>query len=65
MRIVMMLILCAGITGCAASYAAPVANLLSQVTRTADNAYTATGVNLAGLTGQTLTLDVVCATIPS
>lgn len=46
-----------------AGYAAPLAGLLSQVTRTSDSAFTASGLN--GLVGsQVLTLDVVCATIP-
>lgn len=45
-----------------AGYAAPLANLLSQVTRTSDSAFTATGLN--GLVAShTLTLDVVCATV--
>ena len=46
-----------------AGYTAPLANLLSQVTRTSDSAFSATGLN--GLVGaQVLTLDVVCAAIP-
>jgi hypothetical protein len=48
-----------------ASYAAPLQNLLSQVTRTGDSAFSATGLNLTALTGQLLTLEVVCAAIPS
>ncbi|WP_210439394.1 hypothetical protein [Nocardioides xinjiangensis] len=46
-----------------AAYAAPVANLLSQVTRTSESAFRATGVNLLP-TPQTLSLEVVCAAIP-
>ena len=50
-----------------AAYAAPLASLLSQVTRTVDDTgYKATGVNLLGtITGEVLTLEVVCAAIPS
>jgi hypothetical protein len=49
-----------------AGYAAPLVNLVSQVTRTSDTAFSASGLNLLGsLSGQVLTLDVVCATIPS
>jgi hypothetical protein len=49
-----------------AAYAAPLAGLLSQVTRTSDTAFEATGLNtLAPIVDQTLTLDVVCATIPA
>lgn len=48
-----------------AGYAAPLAGLLSQVTRTSDTAFEVTGLNtLAIIADQTLTLDVVCATIP-
>ena len=48
-----------------AGYAAPLAGLLSQVTRTSDTAFEATGLSAIGiLVDQTLTLDVVCATIP-
>ncbi len=39
-------------------------SLLSQVTRTADNAFSASGLNLS-LTQRVLTLDVVCANVPS
>ncbi|RYC11133.1 hypothetical protein EUA94_11040 [Nocardioides zhouii] len=50
------------------SYASAPANLLaslfSQVTRTSPTAFSASGYNLLG-TAQTLTLDVVCATVPS
>lgn len=47
-----------------AGYAAPLNGLLSQVTRVSDTSFKATG--LSGLLGtQTLTLDVVCAAIPS
>lgn len=49
-----------------AGYAAPLANLTSQVTRTSDSAFQAAGLNLIGsMTGQVLTLDVVCAAVPS
>lgn len=47
-----------------AAYAAPLANLLSQVRRTGEGAFSATGVNLLP-TPQTLSLEVVCAAIPS
>ena len=51
-----------------ASYATTPINLLSsvlsQVTRTSQTGFTASGYNLLG-TAQTLTLDVVCATVPS
>jgi hypothetical protein len=48
-----------------AGYAAPLAGLLSQVTRTSDTAFEATGLSALGIVvDQTLTLDVVCATIP-
>jgi hypothetical protein len=46
-----------------ASYAAPLQNLLSQVTRTGDSAFTATGLNLTALSPQTLNLEVVCAAV--
>lgn len=49
-----------------AGYAAPLVGLLSQVTRTSDTAFTATGLSAASiLTDQTLTLDVVCANVAS
>lgn len=51
----------------AASYGAPaasLASLLNQVTRTAEGAFSASGLNLLP-TPQTLTLEVVCATVPS
>lgn len=48
-----------------AGYATPLAGLLSQVTRTGDTAFEATGVSAVGiLVDQVLTLDVVCATVP-
>jgi hypothetical protein len=51
-----------------ASYATTPINLLnsvlSQVTRTSQTGFTASGYNLLG-TAQTLTLDVVCANVPS
>ena len=47
-----------------AGYAAPLAGLLSQVTRRSDTAFEATGLNTLGVLDQVLTLDVVCATIP-
>lgn len=46
-----------------AAYAAPLANLLSQVTRSGDSAFEATGLN-GLIAAQDLTLEVVCATIP-
>ena len=49
------------------SYSTPLASLtsvVSQVTRTAPNAFSVTGYNLLP-TAQTLNLDVVCANIPS
>lgn len=47
-----------------AGYAAPLANLFSEVTRTSATAFSASGHNLLGsLTGQVLTFDVVCATV--
>lgn len=49
-----------------AGYAAPLANLFSEVTRTSDTAFSASALNLLGsMTDQVLTLDVVCATVPS
>lgn len=45
-----------------AGFAAPLAGLLSQVTRVSDTAFKASGVN-ALVGDQTLTLDVVCATV--
>ncbi|MFC7358952.1 collagen-like triple helix repeat-containing protein [Nocardioides astragali] len=46
-----------------AGYAAPLAGLLSQVTRTSETAFTARGLNALPV-AHLLTLDVVCATIP-
>jgi hypothetical protein len=46
-----------------AGYAAPLASLVSQVTRTGEGAFRATGLNLLP-TPQTLSLEVVCAAIP-
>lgn len=49
-----------------AAYAAPLNGLLSQVVRQGDAAFKATGLNVLGtVSGQVLTLDVVCAAVPS
>lgn len=49
-----------------AGYAAPLTGLLSQVTRTSDTAFKATGLVAMPLgADQLLTLDVVCAAVPS
>lgn len=49
-----------------AAYAAPLNGLLSQVVRQGDTAFKATGLNVLGtVTGQVLTLDVVCAAVPA
>lgn len=48
-----------------ASFPSPLNGLFSQVTRTSDTAFSASGLNVLGLSAQTLTLDVVCATIPN
>lgn len=45
-------------------FATPLAGLLSQVTRVSDTAFQASGLN-GLLGGQSLSLDVVCAAIPS
>ena len=47
-----------------AGFAAPLAGLLSQVTRVSDTAFKASGVNTV-VGDQTLTLDVVCAVVAS
>jgi hypothetical protein len=45
---------------------ASLGSLLSQVTRTSDAGYEATGINLLSpLTSEDLVLEVVCATVPS
>jgi hypothetical protein len=47
-----------------AGYAAPLTGLLSQVTRVSDTTFRASGLSTL-LGTQTLTLDVVCATVPN
>lgn len=50
-----------------ASFTSPVANLLTQVTRTSETTFQAVGIPVLGslLGPNTLNLDVVCANVPS
>lgn len=48
-----------------AGYAAPLSGLMSQVTRVSDTTFKASGLSTLPVGTETLTLDVVCVTIPS
>lgn len=48
-----------------AGFAAPLSGLMSQVTRVSDTTFKASGLSTLPVGTETLTLDVVCVTIPS